>query len=74
MVLAYGSNYPLVAQQENEVVQVVGEGNSSTFDLQSLRKDFRVEYAEGVFKLSHEVWSEPPHFAEAYYEEATGKI
>ena len=74
MVLACGSTYPLVVQQENEVVQVTGEGTYTGFDVQALRKDFRVEYAEGVFKLSHEVWSEPPHFAEAYYEEATGKI
>jgi hypothetical protein len=74
MVLACGANYPLVAQQENEVVQVTGEGTYTGFDVQALRNNFRVEYAEGVFKLSHEAWSEPPHFAEAYYEEPTGKI
>ncbi|OQP57946.1 hypothetical protein A3860_39655 [Niastella vici] len=74
MVLACGSNYPLVVQHDNEVVQVTGEGRSVKFDVQLLRKDFRVEYAEGVFKLSHEVWSEPPHFAEAFYEEASGKV
>jgi hypothetical protein len=74
MVLACGSNYPLVVQQHYEVVQVTGEGTYTGFDVQALKKDFRVEYAEGVFKLSHEVWSELPHFAEAYYEEASGKI
>jgi hypothetical protein len=74
MVLACGSNYPLVVQQDYEVVQVTGEGTYTGFDVQALRKDSLVEYAEGVFKLSHEVWSERPHFAEAYYEEASGKV
>lgn len=74
MVLACGANYPLVAHQENEVVQVTGEGTYTGFNVQALRKDFRVEYAEGVFKLSHEAWSEPPHFAETFYEEASGKV
>lgn len=74
MVLACGSNYPLVAQQGYELVQVSAEESVNGFDMQALRKDFRVEYAEGVFKLSHEVWSEPPHFAEAYHEEASGKL
>jgi hypothetical protein len=74
MALACGANYPLVFQQENEVVQVTGEGRSVKLDVQSLRKDFRVEYAEGVFKLSHEIWSELPFFAEAFYEEASGKV
>ncbi|SFD65387.1 hypothetical protein SAMN05518672_102808 [Chitinophaga sp. CF118] len=73
MVLACGSNYPLVVQQEYEVVQVTGEGTAIGFDVQALKKDFRIEYAEQVFKLSHEIWSNPPHFAEAYYEEETGK-
>jgi hypothetical protein len=74
MILACGSNYPLVAQQGFEVVQVTAEESVNRFDVQALRKDFRVEYAEGVFKLSHGVWSEPPHFAEAYHEEVSGKL
>ena len=74
MILVYGSNFPLVAQQGYEVVHVTAEESVNGFNVQALRKDFRVEYAEGVFKLSHGVWSEPPHFAEAYHEEASGKL
>jgi hypothetical protein len=74
MVLAWGSNYPRVIHQGQETVQVAGEGTATLFDLLQLQKDFRVEYAEQVFKLSHEVWSEPPYYAEAYCDEASGKI
>src|SRR5690606_25905437 len=74
MVLAWGANYPRVIHQGHETVQVVGEGHATLFNVQELRKDFRVEYAERVFKLSHEVWSEPPYYAEAYYDETSDKI
>jgi hypothetical protein len=74
MVLAWGSSYPLILQQQHEVVQVTGEGTVSDLDVQALRKNFRIEYAEKVFKLSHAVWSEPPHFAEAYYDEASDVV
>lgn len=74
MVLAWGSRYPLVVQQGHEVVQVIGEGACIEFNVQALRKDFRVEYAESVFQLSHEIWSEPPHFAQAYYDEESRTI
>ncbi len=74
MVLAWGSYYPLVIHQGHEIVQVAGEGNAALFNVQELRKDFRVEYAERVFKLSHEVWSEPPYYAEAYCDETSDKI
>ncbi|MEO6000625.1 MAG: hypothetical protein ABIN89_27505 [Chitinophagaceae bacterium] len=37
--------------------------------MQELKNDFKIEYAEGVFKLSYDVWSDTPYFAEAYYVE-----
>ncbi len=74
MVLASGSAHPRIFCQKHESVQVAGEGIATRFDVQELRKDFRVEYAGQVFKLTHQTWSEPPHFAEAYYEEGIHKI
>jgi hypothetical protein len=71
MMLMNGSTYPLVQHGAFEVLQVTGESHSTIFDIQALKKEFRLEYAEGVFKLSHEAWSESPHFAVAYYEEET---
>jgi len=74
MMLAAGSNYPLIESRGHEVVQVHGEGHSANFDIQALRKEFKVEFAESVFKLSHPVWSEPPHSSEAYYKEKSGVV
>jgi hypothetical protein len=74
MILAAGSNYPLIQSRGHEVVQVFGESNSTKFEVQVLKKEFRIEYAAPVFKLSHAVWSEPPHYAEVYYEEASGIV
>jgi hypothetical protein len=74
MILAVGSNFPLVFQQETEMVQVVSESESVDLDTQKLRKDFKVEYAESIFKLTHQVWSGSPYFAEAYYAEETDKL
>jgi len=74
MMLMTGSNFPLVCHGEHEVVQVIGESYSAIFEIQALKNNFRVEYAEGVFKLSHDVWSDPPHFAEAYYVEDNGTM
>ncbi len=74
IMLMTGSVYPLVKHGEFEVLQVTGENHSALFDAKALKKEFKLAYAEGVFKLSHKLWSEPPHFAEAYYEEERGII
>ncbi len=70
MMLVNGSLYPLVQSRGFEVVHVVSETDSPAFDTQALKKKFKIEYAEGVFKVSDEVLSEPPHFSELYYDEA----
>lgn len=69
MMLLTGSTYPLIQNQGFEFIQVVGESHLQKFDMQPLKNEFRIEYAEGVFKLTHELWSDPPHFAEAYFDE-----
>jgi len=74
MVLAIGSNFPLIFQQETEMVQVVSEIDTSEPDMKALRADFKIEYNEQVFKFTHEEWSGPPHFAETYFSEETGEL
>jgi hypothetical protein len=70
MMLTAGSAYPLVQSRGFEVLHVVSETSSSVFDMQKLTEKFKVEYAEGVFKVSDKVLSGPPHFSEVYYDEA----
>ena len=74
IILTAGSNYPLIESRGHEIVQVYGQGHSDSIDVQSFRNVFKVEYAESVFKLSHPMWSEPPHSSEAYYAEKSGAI
>lgn len=74
MMLAIGSTLPLIFQQDHEMVQVLGEIDNVEWDMQALKKNFKIEYAEPIFKLTHNVWSEPPHFAEIYIEEESGTL
>ena len=53
---------------------MVGQSDTSNFNQHALKKDFTIEYSEGVFKLKHTNFTQPPHFAEAYYEEEDGII
>jgi hypothetical protein len=49
--------------------RVTGESHLEKINVSELREKFTVEYAHGVLRISHRQWSEPPHLAEAYYEE-----
>jgi hypothetical protein len=69
-----GSAYPLVQNDGFEILQVAGEGHSIIFDLEAMKKDFRIEHAKGVFKLSDQNWSEFPHFSQAFYHEEPGIV
>jgi hypothetical protein len=74
MALASGSNYPLIESGGFEVVQLTGESHADKLNVPELKKDFIVEYADGIFKLIHGTWSEYPHFANAYFDEEAGSI
>lgn len=69
MMLFGGSAYPLVVSSGFEIVQVTSETYCGGFELESLRKSFKIEYAHNIFKISHENLSIFPHNAEAYFDE-----
>lgn len=71
-MLMVGSNYPLIKNQEFEMVQTVGEIETELFDGNTLRKNLKVEYADGVYRVSDENWMKFPHHAEAFYDEGKG--
>ncbi|MDZ4809136.1 MAG: hypothetical protein SGI96_12845 [Bacteroidota bacterium] len=68
-MLMTGSAYPISVMDGHEMVRVSSESPLDKFDMPALKKDFRVEYADDIFRLSQEPLSGPPHFAEAYYAE-----
>ena len=72
MLLMTGSQLPLVFHREFEMVQVLGESKATVTNIQELKKTFRVEYAQDVYKLTHKTLSVHPHFAEAFIDEEQG--
>ena len=70
MMLFARSNYPIIMHGAFEMVQLNSEANVASFDLKAMKKQFHVEHAGHVIKMSHKVWSEFPHHAEAFYDES----
>ena len=69
LMLIHASHNPRIVNGEDEIVQVVADHPLEKFNSEALRKNFRLEYAKGVYRISKEPWNEPPHFAAAYYAE-----
>ncbi len=70
MMLAIGSLYPRTFHGQNEFLQVQAENPLEELDTDKLGKDFRLDYALGVFRISHPKWNEFPHLAAAYFDES----
>ncbi|MEO8764781.1 MAG: hypothetical protein ABI416_10860 [Ginsengibacter sp.] len=69
LMLISGSTYPLIINGKDEILQVFAEHYLESFDSTGLEKDFKIEYARGIYRLSLGAWGGPPHFAQAYYVE-----
>lgn len=68
MLLVLGSTLPQIIQDGEEIVLHLGEGYGTLQEKASGTGFFDLELAEGVIKITHPVWSEPPHFAEVFYD------
>lgn len=69
LMLMSGSQYPFIFHGKDEMLQVFARHSLASFDSGKLKKDFKTEYAKGFYRISHGIWSDHPHFAEAYYAE-----
>lgn len=47
----------------------LSEFDLDNLDTSHLQSHFKIQYAHDVYKLEPKNWSEPPHFAAAYYDE-----
>lgn len=74
LMLICGSRYPLTMHGEEEILQVITEQSLEVFDTSEIKKEFKVGYARGVYRLEIEPWSEPPHLAQAFYDEDQKKL
>jgi hypothetical protein len=69
LMLISASNYPFTVHGKDEIIQLVTEHPLEVFDSSLLKPEFKLEYAKGIYRISNVKWSEPPHFAIAYYSE-----
>jgi hypothetical protein len=70
LMLMNGSRFPMTIHGKDEIVQVLAEHSIEPFDSGRLKKNFTVEYAKGVYRLTPSgAWGKPPHFAAAYFDE-----
>ncbi|MDP4129697.1 MAG: hypothetical protein Q8939_06010 [Bacteroidota bacterium] len=69
LMLINGSRYPMILHGKDMLVQVLAEHPLETFDSSGLKKDFKVEYAKSIYRLTPKAWGEAPHFAAAYFDE-----
>ncbi len=67
LMLIHASLGTRIINGKDELVQVVADHSLEIFQGEGLRKDFTLEYAKGVYRISNDSWSDPPHFATAYY-------
>ena len=70
LMLINGSRFPMTLHGKDKIVQVLAEHPMELFDSSGLKKNFKVEYAKGVYRLTPEAWGEAPHFAAAYFDES----
>jgi len=73
MMLLVGANYPPTFHQKDQQVQAISWYDQDDFDAAALKKDFKIEYAHKVYRLTLKKRGEHPHFCTAYYDE-TKKI
>jgi len=69
MMLWSGSNYPLSFHKEDKMGYLMSEYDLSSCNTADLKKDFVTEYNNGVYRFSPHKWGDPPHLAQAFYDE-----
>ncbi len=69
MMLVSGADYPLSYHKEDELLFLLAEHDLEGLDTAGLKKSFKTEYEQGVYRISLKQWDEHPHFAQAWFDE-----
>lgn len=69
MMMLSGANYPFTYHKKDQIVHVMSEFDLDSIKTTELKKSFRTEYNNGVYKFTLNNWGEHPHFAHAYFDE-----
>ncbi len=69
MMLISGSQWPAIFHKNDRVMHLISEFDADDINTEILQKDFKIEYNEGVYRLSLKRWGGNPHFSVVYYDE-----
>ncbi len=69
MMLLSGANYPMTYHKNDQMVQTMSKFDLDGINTNELKKSFKSEYAEGIYRFTLNDWGEYPHYANAYYDE-----
>jgi hypothetical protein len=69
MMLLSGAAYPLTFHKKEQMRYMMAEYDQDTLDTAALKTSFKTEYDSGVYRFIHKEWGEPPHMAQAYFDE-----
>ena len=69
MMLLSGAALPRSFHKEEEILYMMAEYDMELLNTAQLRKSFKTEYNEGVYRFVPEKWEAPPHLSQAYYDE-----
>jgi len=74
MMLLSGANMPFTVHGPHELIMNISEYEVENFDPGKLKKDFKLEYDQEVFRLELKEWGEFPHFSTLYYDEVNSLV
>lgn len=69
MMLINGATLPVMVHKDDRIEHHFAEYDDDAFTFTDLETSFRIEYNDGLYRLSLNKWSDHPHFAIAYYDE-----
>ena len=69
ILLHSGAAYPRTFNKKDEMLFLMAEHDLESLDTAGMKKNFKSEYDDGVYRLTHQTMGEHPHFAQAYYDE-----
>ncbi|MEO5975534.1 MAG: hypothetical protein ABIS36_05200 [Chryseolinea sp.] len=74
MMLLNGGRMPVVVNKEDQLMIIFSAENLTSIDVEKLRPHFKVEFNDGVFRITAKDWADVPHLAAAYFEEDKGMV
>ncbi len=69
ILLHSGAAYPRTYNKKDEMLFLMAEHDLESLDTAGMKKNFKTEYDDGVYRLTHQTMGGHPHFAQAYYDE-----